>query len=116
MATITPVIMSGAADGVGVLVTGTNSAGADTIHAALATANVIDEIWLWAHNAHSVDVTLTIEFGEAAQPMKITIPKEDGAYAVIPGWKLTNSKSVAAFADTANVVKLTGYVNRYDPS
>ncbi len=116
MATITPVIMSGAADGLGVLITGINSGGADTVHTASSTAGVIDEIWLWAHNTHTADVTLTVEFGEAAQPMKVTIPKDDGAYAVVPGWKLANGKSVEAFASTASVVKLTGYVNRYDPT
>ena len=112
MATFTAVPISGAADGLAVKVVATATAGT-TIHTAHATST--DEVWLWAYNSHTADVVLTLEWGGATAPdnnIKVTIPFLAGAVAVTPGFRLTNSLVVKAFAGTANVITLTGYVNR----
>jgi hypothetical protein len=113
MATFTKLKLSGSTDGKAVKVAATATAGT-TIHTAHATA--LDEIWLYAHNSSGTSVKLTLEFGGVAAPddhIEINIGAEGtGLVLVSPGLLLTNSLVVKAFAGTANVVTLTGYVNR----
>jgi hypothetical protein len=113
MATFTKLKLSGSTDGKAVKVAATATAGT-TIHTAHATA--LDEIWLYAHNSSSSTVKLTLEFGGTAAPddhIEINIGAEGtGLVLVSPGLLLTNSLVVKAFAATANVITLTGYVNR----
>lgn len=113
MATFTKVRLSGSTDGKAVKVAATATAGT-TIHTAHATA--LDEIWLYAHNSSAAAVKLTLEFGGTAAPddhIEINIGAEGtGLVLVSPGLLLTNSLVVRAFAATANVITLTGYVNR----
>jgi hypothetical protein len=78
------------------------------------TAGTFDEIWLWAYNGHTADVTLTIEFGGTSVPdqnIVVTIPYKSGLVPVVPGLILQNGMVVSAFASVANVVTLSGYVN-----
>ena len=117
MATFTRVVLSGAADGKAVKVAATATAGT-TVHTAHASA--YDELWLWAVNAHTADVLLTLEFGGTTSPdnlIRVTIPTSlanpaPGLVAVVPGFILTNSLVVRAFAGTANVITLYGYANQ----
>ena len=113
MATFSKVKLSGSTDGKAIKVVQTATAGT-TIHTAHATA--LDEIWLYAHNSSAASVKLTLEFGGTAAPddhIEITIGAEGtGLVLVSPGLLLTNSLIVKAFAATANVITLTGYVNR----
>jgi hypothetical protein len=112
MATYSKVQLSGGTTGKNIKVAATSTPGT-TIHTAHATS--VDEIWLWCANTDTVDRKLTIEFGGTTSPddtVEITIPAEDGAYLVIPGWTLTNSLVVKAFAASANVLVINGYVNR----
>lgn len=112
MATYSKVKLSGGTDGRNVKVAATATAGT-TIHTAHATS--LDEIWLWAINTDTTDRKVTIEFGGTTSPddlIEMTIPAEDGPYLIVPGLLLSNSVVVRAFAATANVVVINGYVNR----
>lgn len=112
MATYSKIQLSGGTTGKNIKVVQTATAGT-LIHTAHATS--IDEIWLWCVNSDTTDRKLTIEFGGVAAPddlIEITIPAEDGLYLVVPGLTLTNSLVVRAFAATANVLSVNGYVNR----
>ena len=113
MATFSKVKLSGSTDGKAIKVVQTATAGT-TIHTAHSTA--LDEIWLYAHNSSATAVKLTLEWGEATAPdgnIEINIGAEGtGLVLVSPGLLLTNSLIVKAFAATANVITLTGYVNR----
>lgn len=112
MATYTKVILSGSTNGRNIKVAATATPGT-LIHTAHATA--IDEIHLWAVNSDTTDRKLTVEFGGTTSPddtIEITIPAEDGLYLVVPGLTLTNSLVVRAFAATANVLLVNGFVNR----
>lgn len=107
--------LSGSTDGRGIKVTATATPGT-TIHTAVAgtTVGTFDEIWLYAYNSDSADRTLTIEFGGVTAPddnIKMTIPFQQGAYLVVPGWILQNGTIVKAFASVANVITINGYVN-----
>jgi hypothetical protein len=108
----TKVKLSGSTDGKQIKVAQTATAGT-TIHTAHATA--LDEVWLWAVNSSTSAVKLTVEWGEATAPdgnVEVTVPAESGYMLVIPGMILTNSLVVKAFAATANVILINGYVNR----
>lgn len=105
-------LLSGGTNGKNIKVAPTATPGT-TVHTAHATAK--DEIWLWATNSDTTARKLTIEFGGTSSPddtIEITIPPESGPVLVIPGWLLTNSLVVKAFAATANVVLVNGFVNR----
>ena len=112
MATFSKVRLSGGTNGRNVKVAATATLGT-TIHTAHATA--LDELWLWAVNSDTTDRKLTIEFGGVTSPddlIEQTIPAEGGLVLVVPGLLVTGSVVVTAFAATANVVLINGYVNR----
>lgn len=112
MATFSKVVLSGSTDGNGIKVTQTATAG-DTIHTAHASA--LDEVFLWAVNSGASAVKLTLEFGGTTDPDNLieqTIDSEDGLVPVLYGNLMTNSKVLRAFAGSANVIVLYGFVNR----
>lgn len=114
MATYTKVLLSGSTNGKAIKVAATATLGT-TIHTAGSGTSVLDEIWLYAVNSSSSAVKLTIEWGEATAPdgnIEKTIPAKDGLYCVVPGLLLQNSLVVTAFAGTANVITIHGFVNR----
>lgn len=114
MATFSKVLLSGSTQGKAIKVAATATAGT-TIHTAIAGTSSLDEIWLYAVNSSSTAVKLTIEWGEASAPdgnIELVIPAESGLVLVVPGLLLQNSLVVKAFADTANVICIHGYVNR----
>ena len=109
--------LSGSVDGRGIKVAANSSPGT-VIHRALSSvaANEWDEIFIGAVNASGSDVKLTVEWGGTSSPddhIEITIPAESGFTEVIPGHVLQNGAVVRAFAATADVIVLHGYVNRY---
>jgi len=116
MATFTKNKLSGSTDGLAVKLTGTNTAGAVTVHTAVAgtTAGVFDEIWIYANNTSTSSVKLTIEWGTATAAdgnIEVTVLPEAGLVTVIAGLILQNARVVKAFASTADVILLTGFVN-----
>ena len=89
-----------------------------TIHTASSASATIDEIWLYAVNTSASSVKLTIEWGEATAPdgnVEVTVQPEAGLVTIIPGFLLQGNatpKVVKAFAATANVICIHGFVNR----
>ena len=116
MATFTKQKLSGSTDGKAIKLTGTDSAGAVTVHTAVAgtTVGTFDEIWLYANNTSASAVKLTVEWGTATAAdgnIELTIAAESGLVLVIPGLILQNAMVVEAFAATGDVILLTGFVN-----
>jgi len=103
--------------GLAIKVAATATAGT-AIHTASTTATTIDEIWLYAVNTSASSVKLTIEWGEATAPdgnIEVTVQPEAGLVTIIPGLLLqgnASAKVVRAFAATANVICIHGFVNR----
>ena len=103
--------------GLGVKVAATATAGT-AIHTASTTTTTIDEVWLYAVNTSASSVKLTIEWGQADAPdgnIELTVLPEAGLVTVIPGLVLqgnATAKVVRAFAATANVIVMHGFVNR----
>lgn len=86
-----------------------------TIHTAIAGTTQKDEVFLYAHNSSAAAVELTIEFGGNSSPddlIKQTIAAKDGVALVIPGLPINNGLVVKAYAGTANVITISGYVQR----
>jgi hypothetical protein len=121
MATYSKELLSGSTGGRPVLVAATTSPGT-TIHATGTSATVVDEIWLYASNTDTTDRKLTVQFGDTSSPgdlIEVTVPAEDGLLLLVPGLPLVGTgaaaRTVRAFCASANVVNITGYVNRITP-
>mgnify|MGYP001295897311 CR=1 FL=1 len=115
MATVVKRKLSSSTDGKAIKIAAVETPGT-AIHTAVAgtTAGTFDEIWLWAFNAHTANVKLTIEFGGADAPDQniiVTIPFKSGLVPVVPGLILQNGAVVKAFASSANVITIVGFVN-----
>lgn len=92
-----------------------------TIHTASAIPGVTDEIYVFAVNTDTVPRELTIEWGGVTSPddhVPITLAPRAGKVVVIGGDLLLGNATpliVKAFCATANVIVLSGYVNRMTP-
>ena len=116
MASYSRVLLSGSTSGKPIKVAATATLGT-TIHTAVAGADKYDEIYVWATNTDTSDRTLTIEFGGATDPdclivKAVTIPAKSPPIPILTGQVLNGGLVVTAFASTANVILLTGFVNR----
>jgi hypothetical protein len=118
MSTFTKLHLSGSTGGRPIKV-GTTPTTGTTVHTTGTSSSNLDEIWIYANNTSTSDVKLTIEYGGPLSPddhIEITIPSEAGLVLVIPGLLLSGDGSsarvVRAFAATADVINITGYVNR----
>jgi hypothetical protein len=117
MATYSKVKLSGSTDGRGVKVAATATAGT-TIHAGSTTATTYDEVWLYAVNTSASSVKLTIEWGGTTSPddlLELTVLPEAGLVTVVPGLVIKGNATplvVRAFAATADVVVIHGFVNQ----
>lgn len=117
--------LSGSTQGKGIKVVPTSTLGT-TIHATGTSATVVDRLYLWAVNSQAAatasSVLLTLEFGGVAAPdnlIETPIPGEGGLVQLVNGQPLLGNGSVGltvtAFAGTANVIMVYGYVLRVTP-
>ena len=117
MATFTKQILSNSTDGKAIKVAATATAGT-TIHTGSTTTTTLDEVWLYAVNSSASAVKLTIEWGEATAPdgnIELSVAAESGLVLVVPGLLIKGNATalvVKAFAATANVICIHGYVNQ----
>lgn len=117
MAEFSKQVLSGSTNGRAILVAGTATPGT-TIHTGSTAAGTIDEVWLYATNTDTSARKLTVQWGGTAIPddlIELTIPAESGLTLVVPGLPVEAAGTalvVRAFAASANVVTVHGYVNR----
>lgn len=116
MATFTKNHLSGSTDGRMIKVAATATAGT-TIHTGPTNTAHFHEVWLYAVNSDTTARKLTIEWGSTSSPddlIELTIAAESGLVLVVPGLVLQGNATalvVRAFAATANVINIAGYVN-----
>jgi hypothetical protein len=110
--------LSASTQGRGIKVAATASTGT-SIHGTGTSSTIEDEIWLYAYNSSTGPVTLTIQFGGTTavdDDIRLDIPPVSGLTLVVPGLVLVGTGSagniVRAYAGTANVITIYGYVNR----
>ena len=114
MATFSKLALSGSTNGKGIKITEDATAG-NLIHTAVSGTSDYDEIWLYCVNSSSSDVKLTIEWGETTVPdgnIEFTVAAEEGLKCIVPGLVLQNGLVARAFASTADVLVVHGFVNR----
>jgi hypothetical protein len=117
MATYSRLGLSGTTNGRTLHVTGTTSAGAHTLHTAVAGTSAWDEIYIWASNVTGVVATLTIEWGGTSDPgdhicKTLSIPANSPPIPIVTGEVLQNSLLCKVFAGTASAINITGYIHR----
>jgi len=116
MATFTKNHLSGSTDGRMIKVAQTATAGT-TIHTGSTTTTTFHEVWLYAVNSDTTNRKLTIEWGGTSSPddlIELTVTAESGLVLVVPGLVLQGNATalvVRAFAASANVISIAGYVN-----
>lgn len=106
--------LSASTNGKGILITATASTGT-TVHTAVAGTSSFDEVWIYAFNGHTSDVTLTLEWGETTVPngnIVVTIPYNAGRFMVVDGRLLNNTLLITAFASVGSKVVIDGFVNQ----
>ena len=117
MATYTKQKLSGSTDGRAIKVAATATAGT-LIHTGSATAATLDEIWLYAMNTDTSAGKLTLEWGGVSSPddlIELSVANESGLVLIAPGLLIKGNGTpliVRAFAATANVITIHGYVNQ----
>lgn len=116
MATFSKQLLSGSTDGARVLIVPTSGTGT-TIHTGPTTTTTIDEVWLYAFNNHTANVLLTVQWAglSAEDQIQFTVPFRSGLYLIAAGLPIKGNATplvIRAFAGTANVVTIFGYVNR----
>lgn len=114
MATYTKQKLSGSTNGRPIKVAAIASPGT-LIHTAVAGIVDYDEIWLYVTNNHTAALTLTIQWGGTTSPddlKQMSIPSKTGDYLIVPGHVLQNGLIVRAFAQTANLLCISGWINR----
>jgi len=93
------------------------------LHDTLTTKKRKDEVWLWVTNTSAAPVEVTMHVGylstasaEVDQRSIFTVPPKSGWMLVLPGQPLKGSgtvaRRIAAYAGSANVINVMGYINR----
>ncbi len=111
---VSKVKLSASTDGRPIKVTATSSPGT-TIHTATSTSGAVDRIFVYAFNTSASTVALTMQLGGTTSPddeLKVSIPGQSGSVLVVAGWLYDNGAVLRAYAATANVINITGEVER----
>ena len=114
MATISKICITGAANGTGVKVVQTSTAGT-TVHTGVTGTTDFHEVWLWACNTDTSAAVLTLEWGSADVDDNIKyLIQPNETLLVSPGLLIQNDLIVKAFASVANKVNIFGYAHLLD--
>jgi hypothetical protein len=119
MPTLSKAKLSGSTDGRAIRVAATATPGT-LVHTAVAGTgdNNFDELTLYAMNSDTVARKLTIEFGGVTVPddlIEISLPPEGGRVRVVDQEPLQNGVAVRAYAAVADVVMISGSINKVRP-
>ena len=105
-------ILSASTDWKAISVVETSTVG-DLIHTAPINPSSFDEITLYADNTHDTAVILSLEWGDAALPMEISLAANSWPVKIVD-WLIlkwnTTPLTIAAFAATTAVVAITGKI------
>lgn len=107
-------ILSGSTSGKQIPVAATATPGT-ILHQVVAGAVNMDEVWLYVTNNHSASLNLTIEWGGVSSPndlIQMAVPSKTGLFLIVPGLILNGGLYVRAFAEQANLLSISGWVNR----
>lgn len=98
----------------GIKVVATATAGT-LIHTGQASTTLVDVLTIYAMNDTTTGLLLTLEWGGVTDPddlITMVIPAQgSGLFPVVIDLIIRNSLVVRAFAETANLITLFGFVN-----
>lgn len=109
----TKIALTGASSSALIHITSTTTGSAHVIHTA--GPSEIDEVYIWAQNQHTIDVQLNLEWEGATDPadfLRINVPFKEPPLLIVPGWPLSDSKDIQAWASVTAVLNIFGYVHR----
>ena len=112
--TYTKLKLSSSTDGKQIKVGATGTPGT-LLHTAVTGSTDYDEVWIYATNNHTASLNLTIEWGGTTSPddlIQLAVPAKTGLYLIIPGLVLQNGNAIRAFAGSANLICISGWVNK----
>lgn len=110
-------LLSGSTNGKPIKVTGTATGSSVTVHTGVTGTLSIDTVFLWASNTSASAATLTLEWGGTTDPDNLLvkgypIAANSAPVLIASGIPINNALVIKAFAGTANVLNLSGYVVR----
>ena len=118
MATVQRRFLSASTTGDPIKVVATATAGT-TIHTAQASTAIgdMDLVTLYVSNTSASAVVITVEWGGVTDPdhlicKLVSVPANSGPTLLIEGLPLNSANVVGAFAASANVLLITGFVDR----
>lgn len=119
MATFSARLLSGSTSGRPIKVAATAIGSGTTIHTAVAGATAFDEITLYVTNTDASAVTLTIGFGGTTDPddlvcKAVSIPANSGPIPIVTRLRLNGGLLVRAAGSSANLLLITGTVDRIE--
>lgn len=106
--------LTGSTSGRNIQITATSSPGT-AIHTAASGATVFDQLFLYAGNVGASACKLTLEFGGTASTADRIIrdvDSQDAEELLISGRPLNGGLMVRAYASTASIINIGGYVIR----
>jgi len=109
--TFTKKILSGSTDGKPITITGSNTAGSNTLHTASVVDGLITEVYITVYNTHTEDVDITLEWGETTKPMVVTIPALAGEYNITERQVIGAGFAIKAFASMPDFLRVKGFVH-----
>ena len=118
MATYSKQLLSGSNNGMQILISGTSTSDATSIHTAVAGTTNLDEIWLYASNNATASINLTTLWGGTSEPTDQSVTplqSKTGRVLIVDGKLLQNSLVVKTYASITNFVSIDGFVNRITP-
>ena len=106
--------LSGSSDGEPILITGTTSTAANTLHTTSTSAgdNTWDEIYVWGYNNGTGSVNLTIEYGSTSHVLVHSLGAKTGNTLILPGTIGNTGLVVKAFKGGSAAVGVMGFVNQ----
>ena len=105
---------SGSTNGLGIKISATSGTGT-TVHTATSTSGEKDEVWLYAVNESDVSVNLIVQWGgttDVDNTMTVGVPPKSGQQLIVPGFVVNGGVVIRAYASTADVIVVYGFVNR----
>jgi hypothetical protein len=119
MATYSRRLLSGSTSGKPIKVAATSIGSGTTIHAAISGSSSFDEIYLWVSNTDTSTRSITISWGDTTDPdglicKSVSIPANSPPIPLVSGLVLNGGLSILAAGSSANVLLISGYVNRIE--
>jgi len=112
--TYTKLKLSGSTNGKQIIISTITNPGT-LIHTAVAGIVDYDEIYLYITNNHTAALSAVVLWGGVATPndyKQLSVPSKQGDFLIVPGHILQNGLEVRIFAETANLLCVSGWVNR----